>query len=235
MSTWGKAITLMLVAVFLTVILLVPSIANAQTTSYYGGGYYGEDSGVNPAAFTLTVYSPNNQTVYANTMLLKFNITWTTYPKEDFDFAPPLSGDYAYSIDNNSFVSIASNQSASDLFYTFTKNNFTINPSFSYLVNVFNLANGYHKIVIKASLYYSSVSYSYFNRTSIPTLFLVQNPTPSPTPHSAIGALLSPLTITIIGTVVVLVAVIVSLLFYRRHRKTTKTIISPVFALLHEG
>jgi hypothetical protein len=190
----GKGFALVLVTLFLTLALLVPSMANAQTTSYYGGGYYGRDSGINPAAFTLTIYSPNNQTVYANTMLLKFNITWTTYPKYDFDFAPPLTGEYGYSIDNNPLVSIASNQSASDLFYTFTKNNFTINPSFSYLVNVSNLANGYHKIVINASLYYGSSSYessSYFNRSSIPTLFLVQNPAPSPTP-SAIDALISP-------------------------------------------
>lgn len=46
-------------------------------------------------------------------------------------------------------------------------------------------------------------------------------PTPSPTPYSALGALISPLTITIIVTVAVLVAVIVSLLLYRRHREVS--------------
>ncbi len=212
MVSCGKAITLVLVALFLTLAFLIPSITNAQTTSSYG-----RDSGINPAAFTLTMYNPNNQTVYTSTLLLNFNITWTTYPIFDFTFAPPLSGDYAYSIDNNPLVSIASNQSASDLFYASPSNNFKINPSFSYLVNVSNLTNGYHKIVIKASLY--SGAYLFFNESSLPTLFLVQNPTSSSTPSSIIGALISPLTLTIIVTVVVLVVIAVSLLLYRRHRK----------------
>lgn len=208
MNTCSKTITLVLVASFLTLAFLIPSMTNAQTTNSYG-----RNSGINPAAFTLTTSSPNKQTVYTNTMLLNFNITWTTYPIFDFSFAPPLIGDYVYSIDNNTLVSIASNQSTSDLFYTTPSNNFKINPSFSYLVNVSNLTNGYHKIVIKAILY--SGGYLFFNESSSPIPFLVQNPTPSP----VIGALISPLTIAIIVAIVVLVAVIVSLLFYRRQQK----------------
>jgi len=86
-------------------------MTNGQTTSYYA-----KDSHVNPAAFTLIMYSPNNQTAYNNTMLLKFNITWTQYPEFQFTFGPPLNGYYAYSIDNNPLVSVTSNQSASDYY-----------------------------------------------------------------------------------------------------------------------
>ena len=153
-------------AFLLILTLLIPSLANAQITSYYG-----RKEGVNPAAFTLTIYSPNDQTAYANTMLLNFNITWTTFPS----FIPPspsLKGDYAYSIDDSPLIPIESNQSASAR---------AINPYFSYLVNVSNLANGYHKIVIIAGLY-SHSDYYYINQSCIPTLFLVQNPTPTPTP-----------------------------------------------------
>jgi hypothetical protein len=74
--------------------------------------------------------------------------------------------------------------------------------------------------VITASLYGSGNSF--FSASSSPIQFLVQNPKPTPTPNSATGASISPLTITIIATVVVLVAAIVYLLFYRKHRKTTK-------------
>jgi hypothetical protein len=162
----------------LILIFLVPSLASAQITYYYG-----RKEGVNPAAFTLTIYSPNDQTAYVNTMLLNFNITWTTFSSFIAPVGPPLKGDYAYSIDDNPIVPIGSNQSASDLFYV----NFNFNPHFSSLVNVSKLANGYHKIVIIAGLYKQS-DYYYINQSCTPTLFLVQNPTsylssaPIPTP-----------------------------------------------------
>ena len=149
-------------------------------------------------------------------MLLNFNITWTHYPVFNFPIAPPLNGDYAYSIDNNPPVSIASNQSTSDLFYATPSNNFKINPSFSYLVNVSNLTNGYHKIVIKASLYSYSGDY-YLNESSSPTLFLVQNPTPSPTPES------EPFPTTLVIASITLVAVIgIGLFVYFKRRNYAK-------------
>ncbi|MGB9914700.1 MAG: hypothetical protein ACPLIG_04840 [Candidatus Bathyarchaeales archaeon] len=63
-------------ALVLSLLFLIVGLAGAQSVSYYG-----RDSGVNPAAFTLIMYSPGNETVYSDTMLLKFNITWTTFPR----------------------------------------------------------------------------------------------------------------------------------------------------------
>lgn len=92
-----KTFTLVLVSLFLTLILLIPSVTNAQITDSYGRGLY---SGYNYCSFTITMYSPNDQTAYANTMPLKFNITWTEYPRFPFPNVPPaLNGYYAYSID----------------------------------------------------------------------------------------------------------------------------------------
>ena len=162
-------------AFLLIVALLIPSLANAQITSHYG-----RKEGVNPAAFTLTIFSPNDQTAYADTMLLNFNITWTTFVSFPFPQAPQLKADYAYSIDDGPLIPIKANQSASDLFYGPPEGNFTINPYFSYLVNVSDLVNGYHKIALVVGLYRHS-DYYYINQSCIPTTFLVQNSIPTPT------------------------------------------------------
>ncbi len=198
-----KAVTLVLVAIFLTLVFLTPSMTDAQITSSYGNNTY-----INPTAFTLTIYSPDNQT-YNSAMPLNFTVDWTTYPTFTFPIppAPILNGVYTYTIDNYPAVTVTSNQSSSDVF---GYSNFTVNPTFSYLVNVSNLTNGYHKIVITASLYGSG--YLFFGASSSPVLFLVQNPTPTPPPTPAI-------TLTIIVTVLVLVVIAVSLLLYRRHRR----------------
>jgi hypothetical protein len=209
----NKKIIIVLVALFLTWVLITPSIANAQITSSYDNNTH-----INPTAFTLTIYSPSTQNqTYIRIMPLNFTVDWTTYPTFTFPIppAPKLNGVYTYAIDNNPAVTVTSNQSSSDIF---GYSNFTVNPAFSYLVNVSNLTNGYHKIVITTSLYFLDEGLV-FGASSSPVQFFVQNPTPTPTPTPAISALFSPLTITIIVTVVVLVAVIVSLLFYRRHRK----------------
>jgi len=190
-------------------IFLVPSIANAQTTTHYG-----RDSGVNPAGFDLTIYSPSNQTTYAETMLLKFNITWTTYPVVH-QIEGPLNGKYYYNIDNNPPGSVVSNQSASDVIYITPSNNFTVNPSFSCLVDVSGLANGNHEIVLKASLYIGD--YLYFNESSVPTLFSIQNPEPTPKPE--------PFPALVVGSVIFAVAAVavvcLGLLVYlkKRHPK----------------
>jgi hypothetical protein len=115
-------------------------------------------------------------------------------------------------------VIVTSNQSSSDIFGYCNGRNIVVNPTFSYEVNISNLTNGYHKIVITADLHMSG-SYTSFTASSTPVQFLVQNPKPSPTPISAIGALISPVNITIIVTVVVLAVIAISLLVYRRRRK----------------
>ncbi|MGD0645922.1 MAG: hypothetical protein ABSA75_13530 [Candidatus Bathyarchaeia archaeon] len=125
-------------------------------------------------------------------MSLNFTLDWT------YDLLPdqPYFGEYAYTIDNNTLVSITSNQTASDLYgHTFDNPKFfKYNPSFSYLIDVSNLTNGHHEIAI-FGLFYFGISLLY-NQSSPHVEFLVQNPTPSPTPYLAIGALFSPLNIT---------------------------------------
>jgi hypothetical protein len=206
MRTWGKAIVFVL---FLTLVPLITPMANAQTTSSHSN-----NTNINPVAFTLTIYSPDNNQTCKNTMLLNFTIDWTTYPTFTFPIppAPILHAIYTYTIDNNSAVFLTRNQSSSDIF---GYSNFTVNPTFSYLLNVSNLKNGYHKIVITADLTDNN-GMQYFNASSDPVFFSVQNPTPSPAISSV-----SPLTVEAIVTVAVLVAAIVSLLLYRRHQKTT--------------
>ncbi len=153
-----------------------PSPSPTPTTSHYG-----PYSNVNPASFDLTIYSPDNQAVYADIMLLKFNITWIDFVDFPFPVGPPPKGDYAYSIDDGPRIAIESNQSASDQLYILPAGNFTINPTFSNSVDISSLENGYHKIVIIVGLYRHS-DYYYINQTSFPIMFLVQNPSPSPSP-----------------------------------------------------
>ncbi len=185
-------------------------MANAQITRSYSGGYFGANSGLNYCAFTITLFSPNDQTAYVGTIPLKFNITWTTYPRFPFPDVPPaLNGYYAYSIDEGPFVEVMLNQSANDIFYHRPANDFTINPSFSYLVDISQLEKGYHNIVINASLYHSTVyppDHLYFNRTTSTYSFLVGEPTakPSPTaPELSLVALL-PLFVSMLSIAVIL-------------------------------
>ena len=196
MSTWAKAITLVLVTIFF-VTAIHSSITNAQTTQFYGRGYYGPTSYLNYCSFYITIYSPNVQTTYVNTLPLKLNLTWTEYPNFPI---PALYGYYAYSIDNGPFVEIMSNQSDNDVFYQTSKNNFTLNPSFSYLLDISHFEKGYHNIVINASLYnynsYSAPSYPpshfYFTVTTSPYIFSIgetkATPTPIPTPQPTLSS-----------------------------------------------
>lgn len=171
MSTWGKTVTLLLVSLFLAV-LLIPSMVYAQTPSSYVS-----PTGVAGSSFSLTMYSPNRQATYNNPMPLIFNLTWAydLLPVGDFE----LVGDYAYRIDNSSFVSIASNDTSNDRYGGY--GNWTIkdNPSFSYSLDVSNLTNGQHEIAIEASLYYGKNLL--LNATTNPIQFFIQNPTPTPT------------------------------------------------------
>ncbi len=171
MSTGGKTVTLLLVSLFLAM-LLIPSMVYAQTPSSYVS-----PTGVAGTSFSLTMYSPNSQATYNHTMPLIFNLTWTydLLPVGDFE----LVGDYAYRIDNSSFASIASNDTANDRYGGY--GNWTIkdNPSFSYSLDVSNLTNGQHEIAIEASLYYGKNLL--LNATTNPIQFSIQKPTPTPT------------------------------------------------------
>jgi hypothetical protein len=125
-------------------------------------------------------------------MPLNFTIEWTEYHSFSGLPSPPaptLDTIYSYTIDNYSAVIVTSNQSSSDIFGYGSGCTIVVNPTFSYEVNISNLTNGYHKIVITADLHMSG-SYTSFTASSTPVQFLVQNPKPSPTPVSAIGALI---------------------------------------------
>ena len=74
MDIGKKTLTLVLVAFFLTLAVIIPSMAIAQTTSHYGDKV--GDSGANLVGFDLTIYNPISQKVYANTMPLDFKIDW---------------------------------------------------------------------------------------------------------------------------------------------------------------
>lgn len=176
------------VTIILFVALFIPLITNGQITSHYGAKT--GDSGSNLVGFDLTIYNPISKEVYSNKLPLNFKIDWIVgvYPFFNWTFA----GIYTYSIDSKSPVSIESNQSESDRIYPVNEGNFKYNPSFSYLLDISNLANGQHSIVLSAGFYYESQSgvleWQFLNETSSPIYFQVQNsmpasnPTPTPTP-----------------------------------------------------
>jgi hypothetical protein len=73
-----KVITSMLIILILVWAFSIQSMARAQTITYYSGRSY---VGNNDFAFTLAMYSPTNQTNYAKTLPLSFNINWTAIPQ----------------------------------------------------------------------------------------------------------------------------------------------------------
>ena len=203
-------IPFIIVFVFLIVAVFVPLMANCQIISSYSNNTH-----INPTSFTLTVNSPNSQNqTFTNVVPFNLTINWTQYPSFSFPIppAPRVFTTYAYAIDNNPEVYITSNKSSSDML---GYSNFVVNPTFSYLVNISSLANGYHKITITANLY--GDNNLFFGTSTSPVQFIVQNPTPSST--TTIGSLVSGLTIVIIA-VVLLVFVIALLLLRRLNRKS---------------
>jgi hypothetical protein len=188
-----KAISLAYL-LFVSAIFLILPIVNAQNPISYVS-----PEGEMSTHYNLTVYSPNNQTVNNDSVLLNFNVQWL------YDMIPvgnyQLQLEYAYSIDDNPFVSIVSNQSANDFHAGGT--DITTNPSFSYLLNISNLTNGYHKILIKASFLYAW-QYS----ATYPVYFLVQNPTSNRTPSVPEFPTLI-LTITLLLTATLLATVMI--------------------------
>jgi hypothetical protein len=199
------------IAIAFTFVFLVPSIVNVKITSSYSN-----NSNINPVAFTLTIYSPDNNQTCNNTLLLNFTIYWTTYPTFAGLPSPPapvMHGDYSYKIDNNPAVFVDSNQSSSDYY---DPRGFKVNPTFSYLVNVSDLANDYHKTVITASLSGLSGGGSiHFSAVSSPVQFLVQNPVPSPSPTPEPF----PTTLIIASVSTVAVVCIVLLVYFKKFHR----------------
>jgi hypothetical protein len=128
-------------------------------------------SGANLVGFDLAMYSPINQGVYSNTMPLHFKIHWI-YGLLFYNNSI-LYGEYAYSIDNNPAVSLPSNQQSH------SSKNFVANPSFSSNIDISNLTNGHHQIMIITDMEYNpfgGATISVCNQSSSPILFSVQNP-----------------------------------------------------------
>ena len=57
---------------------------------------------------------------------------------------------------------------------------FTINPKFSYSIDISNLTNGHHSITVSAAMYWQFGVL--LNESADPVLFSVENPTSSGTP-----------------------------------------------------
>jgi hypothetical protein len=125
-------------------------------------------------SYKLFLFSPDDQTIYDDTLLLAFLIAWTFVPLPGME----PKADYAYSIDDNSFVSIFPNETSNK-------------PSFSYMVGISDLPEGYHHIVIGATFYQGNDMI--LNASSTPFIFTVRTPVPTPTPSAAPTPTLKPI------------------------------------------
>jgi hypothetical protein len=193
------------VTIILVVALITPSTTNAQITSHYGAKI--GDSGANLVGFDSTISSPISKEVYSNTLPLEFKLHWSPVGVSLF-FNWTFSGIYTYSIDYNSPVSIVSNQSSSD-FYGYS---FKYNPSFSYLLDISNLENGQHNIVITAGMYYniSGELDELYKDSSSPIIFSVQNQMSNNTlEFTLIPDLPTALAITVLVVITVALAAVV--------------------------
>ena len=176
MTTIIKKSVIAQVTIIFVVTFLTASMTTGQTTSHYGDKV--GDSGANLVGFDLTVYSPISQRVYANTMPLDFKIHWSPVGLLFYENAKQY-GLYAYKIDNNPSVSLPSNQKSN------SSKDFISNPSFSSIIDISNLKDGQHQLVIVADMEWNPFgggATSVCNQTSAPILFSVQNATASPTP-----------------------------------------------------
>jgi hypothetical protein len=152
------------------IVFIEPSLIGLPTTRHYGDKV--GDSGSNLVGFDLTTYSPNNYWSYSNTMPLHFKIDWN-YGLLFYDNAKQY-GLYYYKIDNNLPISLPSNQK------TNSSNDFIAHPSFSSDVDISNLSNGQHQLVIIAVMEWNPFGvdpepFTVCNQTSFPIHFSVQN------------------------------------------------------------
>ncbi len=200
------ALILSLVVTFSFLILPLAKPVNAQITSHYGAKV--GDSGAKLVGFVLTVYSPDNQTVFNTTLPLVFKIGWIY----GLIFEPNaiMYPNYTYCIDNNQPVNIPSNQTSESYL------DFKANQSFSITVDISNLTNGKHQLVIGAGLEYCFVNSApdlIFNQTTTPITFTVDNQTPTLVPTPTVPELswlvIVPLLLSLFSVAVIF-----------RHRKT---------------
>jgi parallel beta-helix repeat protein len=178
MKLFGAVMKKTALALPLILALLIPSVANAEFTRSYSSN----DPEINYTHFLLTVYSPDNNQTCKSTMLLNFTVDWREYPTFAGLPSPPapvMKGLYSYTIDNNTAVTVASNQSSTD---QFDVRGFKVNPTFSYLLDVSNLTNGYHKIVITVGLTNNYDDIARYINKDTPIQFFVQNLTPTDPP-----------------------------------------------------
>jgi len=176
--------------------LLIPSVANAEFTRSYSSN----DPDINYTHFLLTVYSPDNNQTCKSTMLLNFTVDWREYPTFAGFPSPPapvMKGLYSYTIDNNTAVTVASNQSSAD---QLDPRGFKVNPTFSYLLDVSNLTNGCHTIVITVGLTHNYDDIARYINKETPIQFFVQNPTPTDPPIPEFPSW-TPLLITLVAVV----------------------------------
>ena len=177
MVSYFKSITLMLVLPILITAVLMPSLVCGQITTFYG-----TTTGLNPVAFTLTTFAPVDQASYSESMPLHFDIEWNASLTKSLPIHPAVVG-YAYAIDDYPLVNLTPDP---PVIHT---GHFPPPAEFYYIIDISNLANGYHKISINAYQYYdyNNEKQALFNQTSIPITFLVvnqtlsQKPTPIPT------------------------------------------------------
>jgi hypothetical protein len=147
-------------------------LPSANTSS---PAYYVSPEGKTGTSYKLMVFSPNDQITYKNVLHLAFMLRWSYVP---MPMGGELEADYEYSIDDGPFVSIVPNQTSNDRYAGGT--NFVYNPSFSYLLDISNLTNGHHEIVIKACFYYGFMGLR-LNASSRPFPFVVEGQTPTTT------------------------------------------------------
>jgi hypothetical protein len=166
--------------ILLVVAFIIPSMTDAQTTSHYGDKV--GDSGANLVGFDLTIYNPISQKVYANTMPLDFKIHWNPVGLLFYENAKQY-GLYAYKIDNKPAVGLLSNQKSN------SSKDFISTPSFSTTIDISNLKDGQHQLVIIVDMEWNPFgggTTSVCNQTSAPILFSIQNSTASPTPTTTV-------------------------------------------------
>ena len=125
-------------------------------------------------SYKLVLFSPDDQTIYNDTLPLAFILRWTFVPLPGME----PKADYAYRIDDNSFVSIVPNETSKNPF------------SFSYMLDISNLPEGYHNLVIKAIFYQGNFI---LNASSTPFRFTVRTPIPTPKPSATPTPTLTPI------------------------------------------
>ena len=171
-----RKICVLILSILLSIIpLTIPSITKGEITSYHSN-----NAEINLVSFRITIFSPDTDQSFSNAMYLKFTVNWTKYPTFSGFPSPPaptLATNYTYTIDDYEPITITSNQSTTDIFGYGSGRTIVVNPTFLYYVNVSNLTNGYHKLVVTANLH--STGSITFTDSSPPVKFLVEKSTPT--------------------------------------------------------